>query len=313
MRIRAQSIDGTPVTVLAAAPLAAIAGPMREALITIGLSLAALGVALVAATVLLVRLGLRPLRRLQTEVADVRAGRAARLSEDQPHEVRPLVSEMNVLLEQNAVNLVRARQHVANLAHGLKTPLATLSLAVNRSPDDQRATLQTLVGLIDRRIRHHLGRARAAALDGPARSQTKLCGHLRDLTDVMMKLHAAKAVRLVLECPEGLMIACEPQDVDEILGNLLDNAFKWTRSEVRCRASAAATKVVIAIADDGPGLAAQDIDHVLRPGQRLDEAVPGFGFGLSIARELAELYAGTLALAPGNPGLTVTLTLPRAF
>ena len=311
-RVLRASRDGVVLVTLVAAPLDAIDGPMRGAMTTIGIAMAGLGAALVLATLVQVRHGLRPLRRLRDQIAAVRSGLETNLPTDQPREVLPLVTEMNVLLDQNAANLVRARRHVANLAHGLKTPLATLSLAVDRSGDDQRDALRALVGLIERRIRHHLGRARAAALDGPVRSQTILAPRLRDLVDVMLKLHADKGLSLILDCPAGLAIACEPQDVDEIFGNLLENAFKWARAEIRCGAEAEGADVSIAITDDGPGLKTEEIERVMRIGQRLDEAVPGFGFGLPIARELTELYGGELTLAPQSRGLRVTIRLPKA-
>lgn len=312
VRMARRTIGGVAVTILVASPVAAIAGPMREAMTTIGVAMAALGLALFLATFAQVRLGLRPLARLRAQVAAVRAGDASTLPLDQPREILPLVVELNSLLDQNAENLSRARRHVANLAHGLKTPLATLSLTVDRLPGDERPALHELVGLVERRIRHHLGRARAAALGGPVRARTPLAERLRDLADVLQKIYAGKAIALTLECPSDLAIACEPQDADEMLGNLLENAFKFTRSRVACAARVAAASAVITIVDDGPGLRPDDIERVLRPGQRLDEGVPGFGFGLSIARELAELHGGDLTLSTRETGLLVTLTLPRA-
>ena len=126
-RVQPLSVSGIPATIVASAPRDAVIGPLREAMTTLGLSLAVLGLALVLAIVLQVRLGLRPLERLRRALADVRAGRRERVPAEQPAEIRPLVAELNALLEQNAANLERARRHVANLAHGLKTPLATLA------------------------------------------------------------------------------------------------------------------------------------------------------------------------------------------
>ena len=313
MHIRAarRRVGSTPITIFVAAPVASIAGPMREAMTTVALAMIALALALSLATIAQVRIGLRPLGRLRRQIAAVRSGEASDLPLDQPREVLPLVVELNALLDQNAVTLARARRHVANLAHGLKTPLATMSLGVDRLGGEQAVALRDLLTLVERRIRHHLGRARAAALDGPARTQTPLAERLHDLTDALAKIYATKAVALTLDCPADLAVACEPQDVDEILGNLLENAYKFTRRIVVCRAVAVAATVVVRIEDDGPGLDAEDLERVQQPGQRLDETVPGFGFGLSIARELAELYSGDLVLQSRATGLSVTLTLPR--
>ncbi|MBE7219324.1 MAG: HAMP domain-containing histidine kinase [Caulobacteraceae bacterium] len=310
VRVARRTIDGTRVTILVAAPAGSIAHPMREAMTTIALAIVGLGLALLAATLLQVRIGLRPLGRLRGEIAAVRAGRAAALPGDQPDEVAPLVDELNALLAQHAANLERARRHVANLAHGLKTPLATLALTVERLPGEDGAAAHRLVEVVERRIRHHLGRARAAALQEPARTRTPLAARLADLGAALTRIHARDIV-FALDCDGAIVVACETQDVDEIFGNLLDNAFKYTRAHVSCTAREVGRQTIVEIADDGPGLAADEIARVMRPGQRLDEDVPGHGFGLPIARELVELYGGTLALAAGaERGLVVTVRLP---
>lgn len=315
-RIQRLAIAGVPVEIVATAPRDAVMAPLREAMVTLGLSLLALGAALLMAIVLQVRLGLRPLDRLRGAIAEVRAGRRATVPADQPAEVRPLVIELNQLLTQNAVNLERARGHVANLAHGLKTPLATLGVALSAGGDgsrEDRRKLAELVDLMERRIRHHLGRARAAALAGPARSQTALAPAIADLGNVLAKVHAGRDLVFSADIPPGLAVACEPQDFDEIAGNLLDNAFKWSTTTVTVRAVAEARWVLLQIADDGPGLSPEQVPNLLQPGQRLDETAPGFGFGLSITRELVDLYGGRLDFAPAQGGgLCVSLRLPNA-
>lgn len=311
-RILKLSVAGVPVEIVAAAPRAAVLGPLGEAMTTLGLSLAVLGAALVIAIVLQVRLGLRPLDRLRRAVAEVRAGRREQLPEDQPAEVRPLVSELNALLRENAATLERARAHVANLAHGLKTPLATLSVALSSSGMSGRE-LADLVDLMERRIRHHLGRARAAALGGPVRARTAVAPALAALGAVLNKVHADRGISLTTDVPDDLAVACEAQDFDEIAGNLLDNAFKWARRTVSVSAATEGRFAILTIEDDGPGLSAEQIPQVMQPGRRLDEAAPGFGFGLSITREIVELYGGTLVLAAApRQGLRVALRLPLA-
>jgi signal transduction histidine kinase len=304
-----------PITIIASAPRAAVFVPLRIAMTTLAVSLLILGAALVLAMIFQVRLGLRPLEKLRRSIVDVRNGASERLPEDQPREVAPLVSELNALLAENAANLDRARAHVANLAHGLKTPLATLSLALTgrkHGADDQQEAAQ-LVALMERRIRHHLGRARMAALSGPARVRTPLAQRLRDIVDAMQKIHAGKAIAVTADIDPSLAIACEQQDFDEMAGNLVDNAFKWTQSRITMRAVASGPMIQLTIEDDGPGLSDGDIAKVVQPGTRLDESAPGFGFGLPIARELAELYGGGLAIAKAKGGgLAATLTLPRA-
>ena len=312
MRVVVRDYGSVHVTILAAAARQAIEGPMREALTTLGTAILVLGCAMIVAGAWFGYVVLKPLGRLRHDVADVRVGRRESLPPDQLSEIRPLVEELNSLLAQNAANLARARNHVANLAHGLKTPLATLALGVARLDDEAKRRLEPLVETIERRVRHHLGRARAAALEGPVRAQTQLGLRLRDLIEVLQKVHADKRVVVTIDCAVGLIVACEPQDVDEILGNLLENAFKYTRATIVCTVRDVGGGITTEIVDDGPGLTASEIDRVLRPGQRLDENVPGFGFGLPIARELVELYGGALVLTPLSKGLRVEVTLPVA-
>jgi signal transduction histidine kinase len=310
-RILRTTVSGMPATIVASAPRAAVLGPLREAMTTLAISLLALAIALVLAMIFQVRLGLQPLERLRRSIADVRAGRSDRVVGVQPREVQPLVSELNSLLEQNALNLDRARRHVANLAHGLKTPLATLAVAL---PKDERGTeMHELVELMERHIRHHLGRARTAALNGPSRGRTVLAPHVNDLGAVLGKVHANKQVDLSVDVADDLAVACEEQDLDEMAGNLLDNAFQWARRKVDVHAGIKdGNSIVLSIEDDGPGFDLEQVRQVLQPGQRLDERAPGFGFGLSITRELAELYGGSLEFGKSPAGgVRVVVTLPK--
>jgi len=311
-RIKSVLVDGIPVEIVATAPRAAVRDPLVNALMLLGLCLGILELVLLFAILLQVRLGLRPLARLRTAIADVRAGRQERLPADQPTEVQPLTKELNALLAQNAATLERARGHVANLAHGLKTPLATLALALSRGEAEPRE-LAPLVDVMERRIRHHLGRARAAALAGPVRARTVIAPRLEALGAVLSKVHAERAITLTVEVPAEAAVACEQQDFDEIAGNLLENAFSWARTTVSVQTLADNRRLTVVIDDDGPGLQPTEVERVLRPGQRMDEEAPGFGFGLSITRELVSLYGGALDFnrAPLG-GLRVLLTLPSA-
>lgn len=299
-----------PVTILASAPAAALRRPVVEALWSLTACLGLIGALLAAGAWLQVALGLRPLTRLRDELVAVRAGRAARLSGNQPDEVRPLVEEMNALIDQNAASLEAARAHVANLAHGLKTPLATLSLALS-SRGETRGELAGLVSAMDRRVQHHLRRARSAAVAGPARARAPLAAHVEDLRALMLRLHADKAIAMDVEIPAGLGVACDPQDLDEMLGNVIENACRWCAGAVRVSAAAQRQEVRVFVEDDGPGLDPAQIEAVLQRGRRLDESTPGHGFGLPITGELAGLYGGRLDLAHADlGGLRVVLVLP---
>lgn len=309
MRMRVLPGD-PPTTILVSAPVAALRGPIGEALATLALCLGLLGLLLAGGAWLQVHLGLRPLARLRDELAAVRAGKAERLPAGQAAEVRPLTLEINALLDQNAAGLEAARAHVANLAHGLKTPLATLALALaNRGEAD--GELGRLVDGMDRRVRHHLRRARSAAKAGPVRARAVLFPHVHDLRTALLRIHADKAMTIRTDVPTGLSAACDPQDLDEMLGNIVENACRWCRSQVRVSAASRGQEVVIIVDDDGPGLAVGEIADVLQRGRRLDESTPGHGFGLPISVELAELYGGKLELGRADlGGLSVTLTLP---
>jgi signal transduction histidine kinase len=209
------------------------------------------------------------------------------------------------------VNLERARKHVANLAHGLKTPLATLAVAIPKSSGNT-SDLRDLIDVMERRIRHHLGRARAAALNGPVKAQSNLAGRIEDLILVLSKVNAEKGLGVGVDVPAHMAVGCEQQDLDEMLGNLLENAFQWARNRIEIRARQKDRQIVVEIDDDGPGLGHDQMSQVMQPGERLDETMPGFGFGLSITRELSELYGGELLLSKSPAGgLRASLWLPQ--
>jgi signal transduction histidine kinase len=300
-----------PATIVVTAPEGELRGPLREALASLALALGILGLCLLAALAFQVRLGLAPLSRLRTDLAAVRAGQRPRVPADQPAEIAPVVAELNALLDQNAQNLERARGHVANLAHALKTPLATLSMALDEPARDPDGALRRQVDAMDRRVRHHLRRARAAALAGSARGRTALAPRLSDLRDALARLYAEKGVAIDLAVPDDLTVACDGQDLDEMLGNLVDNACRWCRGSVRVSADVRDGAVRVRVEDDGPGLDPAAAQAVMARGRRLDEGVPGHGFGLPITLELAELYGGGLTLARSERGgLRADLVLP---
>ncbi len=309
-RILTVSTPAGPATIVASSPREAVMGPLWEAMRTLALSLGVLGIALIGAMLIQIRLGLWPLERLRRAVAEVRSGLRDKVPEAQPSEVQPLADELNALLSQNAANLDRARKHVSNLAHGLKTPMATLAVSLQKQTASSE-DLHDLVVLMDRRIRHHLGRARSAALGGPLRARTAIASRADDLALVLGKVNAHKEVAFVNDIPPGLAVACEPQDVDEMLGNVLENAFVWCRGRVALSSNEDGRSVILVVEDDGPGLSPQQMSLAMQAGRRLDERSPGFGFGLSITSELAELYAGSLTLNRSQlGGLRVELRLP---
>ena len=301
------------VTIIAVGPREVVERPLRAALLPLLGSLLLLGAALAIAILVQLRFGLRPLATLRVMVDEVRDGKRRHLGATEPTELLPLVAALNTLIDANEIALAQARGHVANLAHGLKTPLAALRLDLAAPGRDPGGRLAAQVERIDRHVRHHLGRARAATPAGSPGAATPVGAHVDDLVAALGRIHADRPVRAVVAVPRDLAVRCDPQDLDEMLGNLLDNGWRWARSALRISAERAGGMVRIAIADDGPGLAADDLARVLQPGVRLDERVDGHGFGLSITRELAELYGGRLELDVGMAGgVVATIALPAS-
>jgi len=300
------------ITITASGPREVAERPLKQAIAPLVLSLLILGVVLISAIVLQLRFGLRPLRGLESSLAEVRRGTARHVPNTQPLELRPLVAELNALIDQNEAGLENARRHVANLAHGLKTPLAALRVRLDQDNVDAKGDLRALTNSMDASIRHHLARARAAAPGRPARQSTPLGVHVSDLIATLARIHGDRTLGVTLDIDARTMVACDPQDLDEMLGNLLDNAWRWAESAIRVEARYEGLAVDILVSDDGPGLSDAARADALVAGRRLDERGDGHGFGLSITRELAELYGGTLALeVAAAGGLGARLRLPR--
>ncbi|MFS0772677.1 sensor histidine kinase [Sphingomonas sp. 1P08PE] len=301
--------DAGPALVAVAVPRWMIDQPVRQALTPLVVMLALVGALLAVATIVQLRVGLRPLDRLRLMLAEVRGGTRRRINLDVATELRPVVVELNALIDAQHAQLERARGHVANLAHGLKTPLAALRLDL--PAHDPAGILTAQVDRIEGQVRHHLGRARAASIGDLATPPVALAPVVADLTDALSRIHADRGIACTPAVPPSLTVRCDRQDLEELLGNLLDNAWRHARTRVDLTATVTGRDATIAIADDGPGIPADRLADAVRPGRRLDEAGDGHGFGIPIARELVELHGGSLAMAGGEGGgLTVTIRLP---
>ncbi len=295
--------DAGPVVLTAAAPRDVVARPIRAAVVPLLATLGILGILLGIATLVQVRIGLRPLRALRDGVAAMRRG-ATGVSEAQPDELRPLAIELNALARDNAAALATARASAANLAHALKTPVATLALTVRDDPA-QAAQLAR----IDATIRHHLARARNIA--GGHASSTALAPAIADLVSTIRRLRMERGVVIDAAIDSELHVAVDAADLDELAGNLIDNAARHAGTRVRVSATVDQGMIRLSVVDDGPGIALADRQRATDAGVRLDEREDGHGFGLAIARELAALYGGVLVLddAAGG-GLCASVTLP---
>lgn len=311
VRVSHKSVPAGDVEVMVAVPDKVMAEVEAKGLRTIIIVLTALSAGLGIAAMFQLHYGLMPLRQLQQGIARIRSGEVLRLPEDQPRELKPLATELNALLVQNEEGLAHARRHVANLAHGLKTPLATLSLRLKR--ERSSAESRALVAQLDRRIAHHLRRARSAAVGTGGRGRTDLAIVAAGLVRAMRHVHDGRGLVIDHAVPSPCMVGMDREDLDEVIGNLLDNACKWAHTRVRLTATVEPRSIAIRVCDDGPGISVEGISEALRPGARLDESAAGYGFGLTIAVELAQLYGGSLELKRCEElgGLKARLTLPR--
>ncbi|RKE79352.1 signal transduction histidine kinase [Rhizobium sp. AG855] len=312
LRVASADIDGKTVEISVTAPQSALTAPARRALLWLIPVMTLLGTVLVAGTLLQVRFGIRPLRQLTSSISDITAGNLQRLPEIEVEELKPVTQEINRLVDQNLKRLADTRLHFANLAHGLKTPVTSLSLALHPG-NDPDGEMRNLVDRIDRRIRHHLARARKTAAGGTG-LRTAIKPRIDDLLLVMTRIYSDRGIAVHCDMDPEISVSCAEEDVDEILGNLIDNAFKWATGLITISARTEGSTLAIVVEDDGPGIAAATISDAFLPGKRLDETVPGDGFGLAIAGELTQLYGGSIHLSKAaSGGLRCLVSLPRAL
>jgi signal transduction histidine kinase len=279
------------------------------------IALALVGSGLIAGVILQVRVALRPLFRLQKDVADVRKGKTDRVAADYPVELTPLAGELNALLAHNQEVVERQRTHVGNLAHALKTPLSVMMTEAEQKPGDPLADLVTRqVGAMREQVDHHLRRARAAARAQGLGERAEVAPALDELSRTLERIFGDRGVTIDWEADEGLVFRGERQDLLELVGNVLENACKWCRRRVRAEAGPDGPGFLrVTVEDDGPGLQPEQRETVLRRGARLDENAPGSGLGLSIVEELAKAYGGSVTLSQSLwGGLKVELRLPQA-
>jgi signal transduction histidine kinase len=292
-----------------------------------------------ATGLVVVRTGFSPFIEMRRRLADVQRGIARQLSGSYPPEVGPLVQDLNALLAHHELAVSRAIAKAGDLAHGLKTPLAVLSQEAERAAaagqTDLASAIAEQVERMRRQIEYHLAHARAAASGATAGARASVAESAAGLARTLLRLHADRGIAIDVRVPDDHAVRCQREDLDEMLGNLLDNACKWTRSRVEVSSSFLPPKggnytpeegswlppsggredadgsIVVTVDDDGPGLAPSLRAAVLERGVRADEAAAGSGFGLAIVRELAELYGGSIALDTSPMGgLRAALRLP---
>jgi signal transduction histidine kinase len=290
----------------------------------LGGTFAALSIVLVLTTIFQVRFGLAPLKRISDSIADIRSGRAERLEGEFPVEIAPLARETNALIDANREIVERARTHVGNLAHAIKTPLSVIvNEASARSGDPFAEKVLEQTHVMRDQVAHHLERARIAARLTIIGTVTEVAPVIEALRRTMEKIHRDRDIGIEVEAETSAKFRGERQDIEEMVGNLVDNACKWAESRVfievlveraggmRAGGIEGGSTLRIIVDDDGRGLSPDERAQVSRRGARLDESKPGSGLGLSIVIDLAALYGGSLTLGTAPiGGLRAELVLP---
>jgi signal transduction histidine kinase len=286
----------------------------------LAITFGALAVVLLLTTLFQVRFGLAPLKRISESLAAIRAGTTERLEGTFPDEIAPLARETNALIDANRGIVERARTHVGNLAHALKTPLSVIVNEASPRNDPFAAKVREQTDIMRDQIARHLERARLATRATVVGTITDVCPVVTALARTMEKIHHDRGIAIDIDAPQEARFRGERQDLEEMVGNLVDNACKWAQSRVnlevvpvRADGSAQAPLVRLVVDDDGPGLTVGEREQVGNRGRRLDETKPGSGLGLSIVVELAQLYGGKLVLGTAPiGGLRAELVLPAA-
>jgi signal transduction histidine kinase len=262
-----------------------------------------------------VGIGLWPIGRLRARLKAVRDGQDPRIAGSYPTEVQPLVDDLNGLLEEKERAVARAQAKAGDLAHGLKTPLAVLSQEAERARsaghEELAATIGQQVERMRRQVDYHLAHARAAASGAALGVRSAVAVSVDGLVRTLLRLHAERGLAFDVRVSPHHAVRAQREDLDEMLGNVLDNACKWAKARIVVESKVEGGSVVVTVDDDGPGLDDSLLDAVLQRGVRADEQAPGSGFGLAIVRDLAELYGGSVALSRSSTGgVRARLELP---
>lgn len=273
-------------------------------------ALLALGLIILAA--LQTVYGLRPLRKVRRAIVRMRSGMESRVTEPMPSEVLPMVEELNALLAHNERQAEEARTHAGNLAHALKTPLTVIMNAATAQAPDLNETVIREATTMRRQVDHHLARARAVGRRGAAQSRADVWPSLQAVERAVRRLYPD--ARVDMDGDKGAAVRVERQDLDELLGNLIENAAKYGGGSVFATVARDGDMVEILVEDDGMGIPEADRTRIFDRGARLDSGKPGTGLGLAIVRDVAEIYGGTVALDESEDlgGLMVRLRLPAA-
>lgn len=317
---KGQQPDAPRYAVSVAGPIAWLESRNLNFRNRLSVALALTGLGLVIATLFQVRFGLLPLRRIEKDLAQIRSGGAERLEGSLPVEIQPLQTELNALIQSNQDIVDRARTQVGNLAHALKTPLAVITNEArdHRGPLGDKVAEQA--GMMRDQINLYLERARMVARVGVIGRATEVRAAVEPIVRALERINRDRGVEIELLCPADAKFLGEKQDLEEMVGNLLDNACKWAAKRVRLEVKvdsgstgSGGRRLTVTVSDDGPGLPAEQRAKLGKRGLRLDETKPGSGLGLSIVTDLALQYRGQLELGESElGGLLAQLNLPAA-
>lgn len=302
-----------PVVFVASTPMTGIVDDVSGYSNHIVVSFIALGIGLLLAVVLQVRVALRPLQAIGTGIADIRDGKATKLPRTYPADVQPLVDELNNLLEHNAVILKRARNQLGGLAHSVKNPLTVINNEARNMDSGQKDLVLKQTSEITRSVDHYLSRARAFGTENVLGSRSNARTVIEDLVYAMQRIYKERELEYDFSQMQECWFRGEGQDLEEMVGNLMDNACKWAKGQIVIDCETSSNRLVLSVDDDGPGISSENLEVVMQRGFKLDEAKPGHGQGLGIVKDIADLYGGRLKLGRSPlGGLRAELNLPAA-
>lgn len=304
-------VPGQQLLLVASAPMMGITddvGHVGEHFVT---SFTILGICLLVAVLIQIRLALKPVNDIGRGISRIHVGTADKLSGDFPREVQPLVDELNNLLEHNSTLLRRARNQLGDLAHSIKNPLTVINNEAREMQSEKGQLIIDQTSAIADSMEHHLTRARAYGTDNVLGARAKVRTVAEDLVFALKRIYKARELDIDFSALGKCTVRCEAQDLEEMLGNLMDNACKWVAHRIFVRCERYQGRCRIYVEDDGPGIPEDKIGHVMQRGQRLDESREGHGLGLGIVQDIAELYNGKLMLGRSEyGGLSARLDLP---
>lgn len=311
------SRDKQRITISIAEDMTSIEADIADFQQRFALVAAVLLLALILIQSIILRRGLHPLQKIQKEVSLLENGQKERLSEQVPNEVRPLIQEMNRLLGVLSARMQRSRNALGDLAHALKKPLTVLTQLQHDESiagcEDLKHTLNSQVSAMQHTTNRILKRARLAG-EGPVSTYFDVGQEVPALLETLRRMYRQKDIKVQLDVPAGAELKADREDMLELLGNLLDNAFKWARHQVNLSIKQKPSSIELIIDDDGPGIPDEALTQLTQRGMRLDEQVEGHGLGLAIVQDIVRLYNGTIQLRKSDslPGFQVRVTLPGA-